>query len=87
MEDRPQARSPAGRLMALSGSPYLHLAIGSLLWTGNILLGRAVHLQMSPMSLAFWRWTMAAVMILSFTGPRLWAHRAEFLEFCASLRQ
>jgi drug/metabolite transporter (DMT)-like permease len=43
---------------------YLYLALASLFWSGNFVLGRAVHSRIPPVGLAFWRWTAALVILL-----------------------
>jgi drug/metabolite transporter (DMT)-like permease len=47
--------------------PYIFLAVAPLCWAGNIVLARGVHALISPVSLAFWRWSLAFVLILPFT--------------------
>ena len=51
------------------GSPalaYALLTAAALFWSGNFLLGRAVHLDVPPIGLNFWRWTAALVILLPF---------------------
>ncbi|MBL1177042.1 DMT family transporter [Pantanalinema sp. GBBB05] len=45
-------------------SPYLLLVLTVLFWAGNAIVGRAVHSQIPPVSLAFWRWSLAGFLIL-----------------------
>lgn len=42
-----------------------------LLWSGNFVTARGVHEWIPPLSLAFWRWTVASVVILPFAWPHL----------------
>lgn len=44
----------------------LLLASASLFWAGNAVVGRAVHAEIPPVSLAFWRWTGALLVVLPF---------------------
>lgn len=44
----------------------LLLTSASLFWAGNAVVGRAVHDQIPPVSLAFWRWTGAFLVVLPF---------------------
>ncbi|MBL8397385.1 MAG: DMT family transporter [Candidatus Accumulibacter sp.] len=50
--------------------PYLLLTLTTLFWSGNMVLGRALRDQVPPLSLAFWRWTIA----LALTLPLAWPH-------------
>jgi drug/metabolite transporter (DMT)-like permease len=50
--------------------PYLILALAPLCWAGNIVLARGVADIIPPISFAFWRWTVAIIILLPFT----WAH-------------
>jgi drug/metabolite transporter (DMT)-like permease len=62
-------RRRAGRLAALR--PYLLLALANLFWSGNWVIGRAVREAMPPLSLNFWRWTIAALVLAPVALPRL----------------
>ncbi|KAF0223835.1 MAG: hypothetical protein FD176_1663 [Rhodospirillaceae bacterium] len=53
----------------------LLLLLPPLFWAGNALLARATAGDLPPVALAFWRWILALVLILPFTGRDLWAHR------------
>lgn len=58
----------AGRVSpALS---YVLTAVAPLCWAGNIVLGRGVADLISPVGLAFWRWTLAFFLLLPFA----WRH-------------
>lgn len=50
-------------------SPYGLLILTTLFWAGNFVLGRAVHLDVPPIGLSFWRWLTALVLILPFVIP------------------
>ena len=43
--------------------PYLFLSLASLFWSGNFVVGRAVHGRIPPVGLAFWRWTVALAIL------------------------
>jgi drug/metabolite transporter (DMT)-like permease len=47
------------------------LTVSSLAWAGNIVLARAVHADIPPVGLSFWRWTVALLLLLAFTFPVL----------------
>ena len=51
-------------------SPYLLLALTTLFWAGNWVVGRAIRHDVPPLALAFWRWAIAAVLLLPFA----WNH-------------
>ncbi len=53
-------------LRKLSVSPYLLLGMTILFWSGNFVLGRGLHEKVPPISLSFWRWLLALMMILPF---------------------
>ena len=46
--------------------PYLLLAIAPLCWASNAVLARGVVHLIPPVSLAFWRWTIAALLLWPF---------------------
>lgn len=54
---------------------FLLLLLPPLFWAGNALLARATAGDLPPVALAFWRWILALVLILPFTGRDLWASR------------
>lgn len=47
-------------------SPYLLLVLTILFWAGNFNLARAIHADVPPLGLSFWRWAMAALILLPF---------------------
>ncbi len=46
--------------------PYMLLAIAPLCWAGNIVLARGVVDLIAPITLAFWRWTVASLLLWPF---------------------
>jgi drug/metabolite transporter (DMT)-like permease len=51
-------------------SPYLLLTLTALFWSGNTVIGRALHEAVPPVTLAFWRWSIALVILLPWiAGP------------------
>ncbi len=57
-----------------SASPataYLFLVLTMALWAGNHILGRWANGHIPPMTLAFLRWSLAAVLILPFAYPAI----------------
>lgn len=51
------------------------LALASLLWSGNWILGRALREAFDPVSLNFWRWLVAVLAIAPFTVTEAWKKR------------
>ena len=51
--------------------PYLLLALTTLFWSGNMVLGRAIRDDVPPLSLAFWRWSIALALTLPLALPHL----------------
>ncbi len=51
--------------------PYLLLALTSLFWSGNVVLGRFVVGHVPPVTLAFIRWTGAFAVLLPFAARHL----------------
>ena len=47
-------------------SAFLLLAFASLLWSGNWVTGRALRDAFDPVSLNFWRWVIAALVLAPF---------------------
>jgi drug/metabolite transporter (DMT)-like permease len=70
----PAAPSPKG---ASSLVPYLILSVAPLCWAGNIVLARGVADLIPPVAFAFWRWTLAFVLILPFALRPLARDRKE----------
>jgi drug/metabolite transporter (DMT)-like permease len=52
-------------------APYLILSVAPLCWSGNIVLARGVADLIPPVAFAFWRWTLACVLIFPFTLRQL----------------
>jgi len=61
-------------LMRFRWPPYLLLALAPLCWAGNIVLGRAIYHDISPISLNFWRWVVAAAVLLPFAAGGIRDH-------------
>jgi drug/metabolite transporter (DMT)-like permease len=62
-----------------SSAPQLLLSAAALFWAGNFIAGRALRGDIPPVSLNFWRWTIALLILLPFTFARLRLHRAALL--------
>jgi drug/metabolite transporter (DMT)-like permease len=51
--------------------PYLLLTLTVLFWSGNFVLGRGIRQVIPPVSLNFWRWAGALVILLPVGLPRM----------------
>lgn len=47
-------------------NPYLLLTLTALFWSGNFVLARAIHTDIPPLALSFWRWMIAFTLLLPF---------------------
>ena len=65
--------------MRIPSSPYLFLVITMLCWAGNFVIGRAVHGDIPPLSMSFWRWAATTAVLLPLAGREVWAERAVIL--------
>ncbi|NQD92363.1 DMT family transporter [Pseudomonas sp. CrR25] len=54
----------------------LGLLLAVLCWSGNALVARAFAGEIPPFALAFWRWSLALLLLLPFVLAPLWRHRA-----------
>ena len=54
---------------------FAFLALANLLWAGNWVIGRALRDALDPISLNFWRWVIAVVVLAPFALPGLAAKR------------
>jgi drug/metabolite transporter (DMT)-like permease len=64
---------PAGALTArgLFGNAYLLLALASLCWSGNHLMGRAIAGHVPPLTISMLRWLLAAAVLYPFVHAHL----------------
>jgi len=60
-------------------SPATLLALTSLFWAGNMVIGRAVADAMSPIALAYWRWIIVIGVLAPFCWREMVARRAVLL--------
>jgi drug/metabolite transporter (DMT)-like permease len=71
MSCEPVPSAPAAWLRRLWSMPHLLLAFTALCWSGNFIVGRAVHMSVPPVALAFWRWSGAFLLVIGFALPHL----------------
>lgn len=55
----------------LFNQPYVLLTLAALFWAGNAIVGRAVHAEIPPIGLAFWRWFFAFWIMVPIAWPFL----------------
>jgi drug/metabolite transporter (DMT)-like permease len=55
--------------------PYLLLILTTLFWSGNFVLSRGMHADIPPLALSFWRWSLALLIMWSFSGRTFLAQR------------
>lgn len=55
----------------LFGQPYILLTLTTLFWAGNALVARAMAAELPPVGLAFWRWTLAFLILLPICGRQM----------------
>lgn len=58
-----------------TGVAVLMLVVCTLFWGSNVVVGRAVHAELPPVGLAFWRNAVALLALLPFTTRELWVQR------------
>ena len=60
--------------------PYLGLTLTVLFWSGNFILGRGIRELIPPVSLNFWRWMGAFLILLPFGWSRVMRASALYLK-------
>ncbi|KAA5605747.1 DMT family transporter [Roseospira marina] len=60
-----------GPLARIGEWPYLLLFLTISFWSGNAIVGRAVSGHVPPIGMAFWRWTLAGLIVLAFAWPKV----------------
>jgi len=61
----------AGWLAALANEPRVLMLLPGLFWAGNAIVARGIASEVPPIGLAFWRWTVAALLIAPIAWPHL----------------
>ncbi len=67
MNSQPQNRMP------MTG--YLFAVISTAIWAGNFIVARSLNQSITPISLAFWRWLVAVIVIFPFSQKQLFAEQ------------
>lgn len=65
--------------------PYLLLTFTALFWAGNSIVGRGARDLIPPVALAFWRWSLALLLMLPFAWPHLRRDMARLKEALKSV--
>ncbi len=55
--------------------PYLLLVLTALFWSGNFVISRGMHAAIPPISLSFWRWVVALLILSCFSLRHFLAQR------------
>ncbi|HVE50200.1 MAG TPA: DMT family transporter, partial [Casimicrobiaceae bacterium] len=55
----------------MSVSPYILLTLASLFWSCNWIIGRALHEDVPPLAMTFFRWLFASLILLPLAWPHL----------------
>jgi len=63
-------------MKSFRASPYLLLTLTSLFWSLNWVVGKAIVGHVTPLTLTFIRWVVAAVALLAFAWPQMREHAA-----------
>jgi drug/metabolite transporter (DMT)-like permease len=64
------------KLLNSKALPYLIMVLPPLFWAGNFVVGRAVVSdQVAPITLSFWRWLLAMLILLPFAINPMWQQR------------
>lgn len=56
-------------------TPYVLLVSAMLFWAGNYIVARAIHADVTPISLNFWRWLVVTLALVAMTPRHLWRQR------------
>src|ERR671928_479224 len=67
----PGSRTGVARTHGLFGNAYLLLALASLCWSGNHLMGRAIAGHVPPLTISTLRWLLAAAIVYPFVRKQL----------------
>ncbi|MDH5750469.1 MAG: DMT family transporter [Rhodospirillales bacterium] len=65
-EPSPSSAAPHARATVSPATAYLFITATVFFWSIGIVIGRGVHGTIPPVGLSFWRWFIAAMMLLPF---------------------
>lgn len=69
-QERAKVKRASG-LAILADRPWFLMLLPGLFWAGNAIVARGVAAEVPPITLAFWRWALAALLLLPFARPHL----------------
>lgn len=80
-------RAPFPFLPRLADWPLGPLLAGlaALFWAGNFVAGRALHDSLTPLHMAFGRWSVALICLLPWVWPRVRQHWRSFVPWTGTL--
>jgi len=55
--------------------PYILLILTTLFWSGNFVVSRGMHADIGPLSLSFWRWVVAFLILSMFALRHLFIQK------------
>lgn len=58
--------------------PFVYAALANLFWAGNAVVGKAMADHIPAMTLSFWRWCFASLILMPFAWKGFVKHRAWF---------
>ncbi|WP_428240049.1 DMT family transporter [Gynuella sp.] len=58
--------------------PFVFAMLANLFWAGNAIAGKMAAGQIPPLTLNFWRWCVAALILAPIAAPQSWRHRVWF---------
>ncbi|QSP95445.1 DMT family transporter [Marinobacter salinisoli] len=79
------ASENAGLLTNKTALAYVGLVLTPLFWAGNAVVARGTVEQIPPLSMSFWRWVIALVILLPLGLPGLWRHRMVIVQHIGSM--
>ena len=58
---------------------YLFALAATAIWSGNFIVARGLSAEVPPVTIAFYRWTIAMLVLLPFTVSGMWQQRKELV--------
>ncbi len=70
-QNEPHSASPDAGQKLGTAQAYGLIVATVFIWAASVVAGRAVHQEMPPIGLTFWRWAVAGLVVVIFTWPTL----------------
>ena len=64
---------------------FVFAALATIIWSGNFLIARGLNDKINPVSLAFWRWAVATIVILPIIIKSMYAQRKVLRQYAGFL--